>query len=286
MWSITPFCAHSYDGILKDGFYQCSSLRSYPPILWHNEKYLMKRKREVYNKSSFDLVVPSKWLKGKVKKSVLKDKDCYLIYNGIDQNIFKTDLNFNYKEELGLDQNKKIILFLSEGGKNNPAKGWSYVESVIKNFKDRNDLLFICIGGYETGYDKKYKNLLYIPRINNKRKLAFYFSASDIFLYPTLAETFGLVVAEAMSCGVPVVTFKTGGVPELIRHLKNGYVAKYKDLNDLINGVNYILNLDKDKILEIKKKSIKDVINYFTVDKMVNQYIDLYKEKINSWNKK
>jgi glycosyltransferase involved in cell wall biosynthesis len=285
MWSITPFCAYSYGGSLKNGFYQCPSLSSYPAILWHNEKYLTKRKKEIYDKSNFDLVVPSKWLEKKVKNSILGDKKCHLIYNGIDQDIFRNDININYREKLGLDKNKKIILFLSDGGKSNPAKGWSYVEGVIENFKKKDDLLFVCIGGKEKGFDKKYKNLLYIPRINDKKILASYFSVSDIFLYPTLAETFGLVVAEAMSCGVPIVTFKTGGVPELVKHLRNGYVADYKDLNDLIEGVNYILDLDKKEILEIKNKSINDVLSNFTEDKMVDQYVKLYKEKINSWNK-
>ena len=283
MWSITPFCAYSYGGTLKNGFYQCPSLRSYPPILCHNEKYLMKRKKEIYNKSSFDLVVTSKWLEYKVKNSVLENRKRYLIYNGINQNTFKSDLSFNYREKLGLDRNKKIILFLSDGGKNNPAKGWSYVKGVIKNFKNRNDLLFLCIGGREKGYDEKYKNLLYISRINNKKILASYFSASDLFLFPTLADNCPLTVLEAMSCGVPIVTFKTGGVPELVKHLKNGYVANYKDLDDLINGVKYILSLSNDEILKVKQRSINDILSNFTVDKMVNQYIDVYQKKINDF---
>jgi glycosyltransferase involved in cell wall biosynthesis len=280
MWSITPFCAYSYGGKLKNGFYQCSSLKSHPRILWHNERYLMNKKRKIYNKSKFDLVAPSKWLKDKVDSSVLKEKDCHLIYNGIDQHIFKKNTNINYRKELNLDKNKKIILFLSDGGKNNPAKGWGFVEGVIKNFKNREDVMFLCIGGSERGVDDKYKNLLYIPRIKDKKLLASYFSAADMFLFPTLADNCPLTVLEAMSCGTPIVTFKTGGVPELVKHLRNGYVADYKNSDDLINGVKYILNLSKDDLLKISENSRDDVLNNFTIDKMVDQYIDLYRKKI------
>jgi glycosyltransferase involved in cell wall biosynthesis len=284
MWAITPHCAYSYECELKNGFYQCPSMNSYPQIFWNNEKYLSWRKRNIYNKSKFNLVVPSLWLKNKVEKSVLKNKDIDLIYNGIDENIFKISENNSSRQELGLPLDKKIVLFLSDGGKNNPAKGWFYVESVVKRFNDDNTL-FLCLGGKESGRDDVYNNLLYIPRISDKEKLSKYFSASDVFLFPSLADNCPLVILEAMACGIPIVTFDTGGIPELVKHLENGYIAKYKDVEDLTKGVEYIFGLDNEKITNIKNKSRESVTTKYTIDKMVDQYEMLYDKIIKNYKK-
>lgn len=282
MWAMTPHCAHSYDCELKDGFYQCMSLNSYPRITWNNENYLSGCKKNIYDNSKLNLVVPSLWLKNKVKESVLKDKDIDLIYNGIDENIFNISDKINARQELEISLNKKVILFLSDGGKRNEFKGWNFIEKVVEEFKDDNNVLFLCVGGKETAKDKKYNNLLYISKISDKKVLAKYFSASDIFLYPSLADNCPLVVLEAMACGVPIVTFNTGGIPELVTHLDNGYIAKYKDFLDLINGVNYILNLDDRALEDIKNKSRMKVVTNFTVNKMASQYEELYAKILKS----
>ncbi len=64
--------------------------------------------------------------------------------------------------------------------------------------------------------------------------VAKYLSASDIFLYPTLMDSFGLIIAESLACSCPVVTFHTGGTAELVIHKENGYVARHKDYDDLL----------------------------------------------------
>jgi glycosyltransferase involved in cell wall biosynthesis len=282
MWAITPHCAYSYDCELKNGFFQCPSMKSYPQIFWHAEKYLAWRKKNIYAKSNFSLITPSLWLKNMVEKSILKYKKNDLIYNGVDENIFKISDKTSSRKQLEIPLNKKIILFLSDGGKNNPAKGWLYVESVVKKFND-DGILFICIGGKENGKDETYNNLLYVSRISNKEILSKYFSASDVFLFPSLADNCPLVILEAMACGLPIVTFNTGGIPELVEHLENGYVAKYKDSEDLIRGINYVLNLEKDQILQITTKSRKKIEGNFTIDIMVSQYETLYRKIIQNF---
>ena len=276
MWAITPHCAHSFDGELKNGFYQCPKLNMYPRIFWHNEKYLMWRKRNIYENSKIDIVVPSLWLKNKVEKSILKDKTVHLIYNGIDINIFKKTDKQITKKELNILKDKKIILFVSDGGKDNQYKGWTYIEKILEKYSNDNSIHFICIGGISNLINEKDSNITYIPKINNTILLAKYYSCADIFLYPSLADSFGLVVAESMSCGTPVLTFETGGIPEIIEHKKNGYVAKYGDLEDLEKGLDYLLNLGSLETDIMSKDSIEKIKNNFTKEMMVNNYISLY----------
>ena len=78
MWPITAHCAHSFDGKLKkSGFFSCPSLDIYPPIAWHNEKYLENKKAKIYSNSNFHIVTPSKWLAEKIGQSILKDKPIF-----------------------------------------------------------------------------------------------------------------------------------------------------------------------------------------------------------------
>src|SRR3990167_2912128 len=106
MWPITAHCAHAFDGALKPGgFFACPSLDIYPPIAWHNERYLESKKTKIYRKSNFHIVTPSKWLAGKVSQSVLKDKPISIIHNGVDIKIFKPVLRLNLntlRSDLGL----------------------------------------------------------------------------------------------------------------------------------------------------------------------------------------
>ena len=70
---------------------------------------------------------------------------------------------------------------------------------------------------------------------------ALVYNAADVFIAPSLAEAFGYVVMEALSCGTPVVGFDVGGIPDMISHKENGYLAKYKDAADVSEGIKFCL---------------------------------------------
>ena len=278
MWAITPHCACSFDGELKNGFYQCPSLDLYPRILWHNEKYLMWRKRKIYENSKINIVVPSLWLGNKVENSVLKDKNKYLIYNGINTDIFKRTDKQIVRKELNIGKDKKILLFISDGGKDNKNKGWSHIEKLLIKYKNSNGIHFICIGNILNPENEIHSNITFIPKINDSKLLAKYYSSADIFVYPSLADSFGLVVAESMSCGTPILTFETGGIPEIVEHKKNGYIAKYKDQEDLERGLEYLLKLSEQDISKMSENSIQKVKENFTEEIMIKNYVKLYNE--------
>lgn len=280
MWSITAHCAYAYEGQVNNrGFFQCPSMDIYPPISWHNENYLEKRKRSIYEKSKFHIVVPSKWLANKVKQSILNKHPLTVIYNGIDTSIFKPHPRDQVRRELGLPLDKKIIIFVAKGGKNHPRKGVGYFESVIESFKNRGDLVFLNIGGDTNHAHKDVVNVSYVAE---DLRLAQYYSAADMLIYPSLADNCPLVILESMACGLPIVSFDTGGIPELVEHKINGYVAKYKDANDLKTGVGYLLSLSPRETERMGQYSVNKIKTGFTVEKMTDKYIELYKNLIAS----
>ena len=279
-WAITPHCAYSLNGSLKSGFYQCSSRKLYPEILWPNEKYLQWRKKKVYKSARLEIVVPCHWLEQKVKASILKNQRISLIYYGVDAAIFKKYPKKEARQKLSLPVDKKIITFLVQGGKNNPWKGWEYAQEIISNYYRNKDILLLCIGGNLSDQGLSNENIKYIPFIFDKSLLAQYYSSSDVFLLTSLADNFPNTVLEAMACGTPVVSFDVGGVKEAVVHNKNGYIAKYKDCNDLTSGVDYILSLSSKKLKSISQNSIKRIKNNFTLTTMTKNYIDLYQSLI------
>ncbi len=282
MWPLTSHCAHAFDGkIQSNGFFACPSTDIYPPIAWHNEKYLEKRKSEIYKNSEFQIVTPSKWLQVKVKESILKDKPLSVIYNGVNTSSFKPYDRRICRKELGLPENKKIILVVAKKGRSNPWKGGNYAQNIIKNFANRPDVFFVDLGGNSEQDSTHLKTVGYV---SDMIVLAKYYSAADILLYPSIADNCPLVVLEAMACGLPVCAFQTGGIPELVGHKIHGYLAEYKNEKELKNGLEYLLNLPFNEIEKMKANSVGKVRDSFTTSKMVDQYLSLYEKVIEDFN--
>ena len=281
MWPITAHCAHAFDGKTKEsGFFTCPSLDIPPAIAWHNEKYLEKRKDGIYKNSNFHIVTPSKWLADKVSQSILKDKPLSVIYNGIDTNIFKPlrpDLN-NLRSGLGLPLDKRIVLIVAKGGASNPWKGGNYAQDTIEAFRGNSRAFFVDLGGDNTTQNSpRFKVVSYVA---DQATLAKYYSAADVLLYPSIADNCPLVILEAQACGLPVVAFNTGGIPELVEHKTNGYIAEYKNSDDLQSGIKYLLSLPPLEIEAMRQYSTNKIISSFTIEKMTDQYLNSYKKRL------
>lgn len=282
LWAITGHCAHPFDcEKWQTGCNNCPYLETYPALRWDNTQYLWNKKKGIYDNSKLNIVANSLWTKNKAEESILKNQNIQLIYNGVDNKIFKQYDKKEVRQKLNLPLKKKIILFSAIGGRKNPFKGWEYIEGVIYHYRGNKDILFLSVGGKKES-QKFINKVRYLKYTDDDSLLAQYYSAADIFLYPSLADTFGLVVAESMSCGTPVVTFKTGGIPEIVTHKKTGYIADYKNLQDLINGVEYILGLTNNEIEEMSQNSIQRIEKNFTLDIMVNNYLNLYQKILSS----
>ena len=108
------------------------------------------------------------------------------------------------------------------------------------------------------------------------------YNSADVFLAPSVAEAFGKTFAEAQACGLPVVCFKETGPEDIVEHLKTGYLAKFKNEGDLLNGLMFCLKMTLDpKYISTRSKSL------FDINSTAKKYISLYKncmqeEKISS----
>ena len=261
MWAFTGFPSDS--ATLKN-----PNKKRFLLYLWDNTRSLLNKKRKIYKKSKILVVAVSDWIKKELESSILKNQTIIRIHNGVDTEIFKPHEKISARKELGLPLDKKIIAF--------GIKGWENSNKIIDEYKNNNSLFFVAIGHSNIKTDNK--NYQSTPYTQDKVLLSRYFSAADIFFYPTPGDSFGLISTEAMSCGTPVVTYDVDALPETVIHKETGYIAKYKDIKDLKAGVDYILNLSKDDYALMSSKARERILNNFSCEKMYQGYLSLYKK--------
>ncbi|MBN1755113.1 glycosyltransferase family 4 protein [bacterium] len=276
MWAMTGHCAYAYDCRgWENACRQCPHLNYYPPVKrdWSNIAFNIKRK--LLSHPSLYLIAPSRWLKGLVEDGMHPRNEIHLIYNGIDTGIFKPLDKALLREKHGLKKDAKVIIF-SAVGRDNPQKGFSYLLKALEQLSAKDDITLLITGDNRdialNGQGFKIVNLGYIA---SEEQMAEYYSCADLFLFPSLADNCPLVVLEAMACGLPVISFKTGGIPELVEHLKSGYLAEYRALPDLVNGLELFLNSAPLRT-RAGKYAREKALREFSLEKQTQNYLDCY----------
>ena len=274
MFQITGHCAYSFEcEKWKTGCGNCEILNIYPAIKKDRTRFLWNYKNKIFNSADFTIVTPSLWLKKCVEESFLKNKDIRLIYNGIDLENFKKTDKSEARKKLGLPENKKIVLFSADGGVKNPFKGGEFVFEAFEKLKNRNDILFLNIGGNIGQKSETWQDYGYV---NDPKTMAKLYSAADIYLFPTLADNCPLTAIESLACGLPLVTFETGGVPEIVENNKSGFVVEYKNGEKLVEALEKLLDND-----ELREKMAENAVNAskkFSSERMALEYLRLYEE--------
>ncbi len=246
------------------------------------DSIMFNRKKKVYSNCKFKIVVPSLWLYNLAKQSILKNFEISVIPNAVDTNVIKPLEKETLRKKYGIDQKKKVISFISHGGLKNKWKGGEYMQKALAILGKKYDLLFLEIGVKGSQVEKQ-PNCWKIPFTSDRKILNEYLNLSDVFLFTSLAENFPLVLLEAQSAGIPVVTFDVGGSKEIVNHLSTGYVAGYKDIEDTVKGVCSIL--DDEKLHDKYAKNARiNVLEKFTLEQQRGRYIKLYKEAIDEFN--
>jgi putative colanic acid biosynthesis glycosyltransferase len=271
-WTFTGHCAHfDYVGCdnWKEGCSSCPQKKEYPAsVLINSSKWNYQKKKELFTTvKNMTIVTPSEWLKRFVEKSFLGDYDIKVINNGIDVERFKpTESDFRKKYNL---QDKFIILGVSNVWIQ--RKGYEYFIKLSKNIQSEE--VIVLVGVTEKQKRSLPNNIIGITKTNSIEELAEIYSAADVFVNLTLEEVMGLVNVEALACGTPVITFKTGGSVECVDQ-KCGIIVKKGDIQELITAI---------KILKVVNFSLEDCIKrskLYNKNDRYNGYIKLYKGRL------
>lgn len=242
-----------------------------------------KKKRALYDQYRFSVITPSNWLGIAVKSSsLLKDFSLTVIPNAIDSALFHPMDKKEARKRLGLPEDRFIMLSGFMPSKVDKHKGTSYLTEAIEILASKVDKEHteLVIFGNRPGaelIDFKIKTT-YLGTINNDTLLATVYAAADVFLTTTLEDNLPNTVMESLSCGTPVVSFTTGGVPDMVKHKENGYLATYKSAEDFANGIAWIMNHENKPALN--EGARQTVLVNFSMEVVAKKHIELYKTLI------
>ncbi len=271
-WAFTAYCPH-FDFVGCNNWKtQCRKCpqKKYFSWFFDNSKWLFKKKKEILSKTNFTIVTPSNWLASMVGKSFLKDHPIKVINNGIDLSAFKP-ISSNIKQKYNIPDNKKIVLGVAfDWG---VRKGLDVFIELSKRFSE--DYQIVLVGVDNKTAKQLPDNIVAIPRTKDKEELAMLYSVADVFVNPTREENFPTVNIEALACGTPVVTFNTGGSPEILDNTC-GVVVPKDDVGALISAI--------EKVCVEHPFTEADCISrasIFDKDSKFKEYINLYNEVMN-----
>lgn len=214
-WSFTGQCPH-FTMVKcdkwKSGCGKCPQINIYPASCIDRTRIMWKLKKKWFtNVPDMILITPSKWLSDLVKQSYLKDYPIKIINNGINLSVFKPTPS-DFRKHYGIGKNIFIVLFVAFGW--GRRKGLDVIIKLAPILDERFQI--VVVGTDRTVDNEMPQRVISIHRTQNPVELAEIYTASDVFVNPTREEVLGLVNLEALACGTPVITFRTGGSPECI----------------------------------------------------------------------
>jgi len=282
MWALTGHCTHSLDcERWMTGCGSCPLLSDYPALRWDTTAMLWKIKKWVYSRSFANIVAPSKWIEALAKKSPLLGRfRIQHIPNGVDTTVFSPGQKQEARRTLGIDETKKVVLFSSHQILNR-QKGRELLAQALGRLAlaiDLEQVLLLVVGaGAEEWQINVPFAVMRLPHVFDNKVMAAVYSAADVFVLPTLADTFPNGILESMSCGTPAVTFDVGGCPELVRHMETGYLARYKDADDLAKGISLLLG-DNALSKRLGQRSVEVVEREYTRELEASRFKALYED--------
>lgn len=276
MWPMTGGChvAESLDcDYYKNGCGKCKQLGSTLPR--DLSSFVVKRKRK-YLPSSMKIIGISNWIANKARESFLfKNFDVRTIHNNVDVTNF-FPINKKYaKEAWGITTDKKVIL-LGSTNISDPWKGFQKYLGAIKTLDCSK--YFLCFFGIvdesivkKLGFEYRSFGVL-----SDGISLRLAYNCADIFVAPSLLDSFGKTIAESMACKTPVVCFDATGPRDIVTHKVDGFKAQPFSSEDLAQGIEWLASIaNYDVICENARNKVLEEFDSAVIAK---KYLALYEE--------
>ena len=179
------------------------------------------------------------------------------------------------RERWKLPLDKKLILF---GALNvtNERKGLAYLIKAL-HILQPDHIALVVFGQVKSQVAERIPVAIHsLGYVSDEEKVATIYNAVDLFVTSSLEENLPNTIMESMACGTPCVGFRTGGIPEMIDHLSNGYVANYQDSADLARGIEWVLNHPEPA--KLRETCIQKVKEHYSEEVIAGKYLSLYEQ--------
>lgn len=274
-WTMTGHCAH-FDAAgcekWKSGCFDCPLKGEYPKsILFDRSARNYAIKKKLFGSLKNATIVPvSNWLGSIVKESYLGNYTINVINNGVDIDIFRPQEGTELRKKLDIG-NRTVLLGVATAWHN--EKGLMEFVRLSENPKYQ----VVMVGVPQNIRKNLPKEIIAIERTNNQQELAEYYSMADALVNPTYNDSFPTVNLEAMACGTPVATFRTGGSPESVTP-ETGIVVDKGNIDDLVKAIETICSKGKKHYTTACRER---AVSLYNKDDRFNEYIELYNTLLN-----
>lgn len=281
MWAFTGGC--HYDeacGGYRESCGACPQLKSKKQMdLSH---WVWKRKKKAWQGLDMTIVTPSRWLAKCARySSLFRNHRVEVIPNGLDIKRYKPANKKLVRDMLGLPQDKKLILFGAMDALSDKRKGFQFFEPALQNLAQNGwlDLTELMVFGASEPADSPDFGLKahYLGRLHDDISLALLYAVADVFVLPSIQDNLPNTIMESLACGTPVVAFGVGGIPEMVEHQINGYLARAMDANDLAYGIHWVL-ADPERCAYLGKAARAKAVKEYALEVQAQHYRDLYEE--------
>jgi glycosyltransferase involved in cell wall biosynthesis len=246
------------------------------------DRWIWRQKRLAWQNLQLAAVGPSQWITDEAKASVLlKAKNVVNIHNGLDLETFKPADRTAARRRLGLPPERKIVMF-GAFSLNDSNKGGSELFKIIdllkKTYQEPFELLLM--GNKSTEYAFDGINVNCTGYLEKDEDIAAVYAAADVFILPSKLDNLPNMLVEAIACGVPCVAFNTGGIPDIITHKFNGWLAEAFNCEDFACGIKWALAGENHPDLACNARN--QALNKFEITGAVKNYLRLYESLSNT----
>jgi len=279
MWAFTGGCHYAFDcPRFIESCGRCPQLRS--ASQFDVSRFAWREKKIHWKNRQMTIVCPSRWIARLARlSSILNDKEIIVIPNGIDTSIYKPLDKNHCREILGLPKDRRIILFGALGA-GNKAKGGHILHPAVQELRKMvPDCSQFHIAIFGAGEPKAPVSFgipcTYVGRLSDDIALSVLYSAVDVTVVPSLTDNLPNIVLESLSCGTPVAAFNIGGMPDMIEHRVNGYLAEPYESEDLARGIAFVLS-DAGQWPQLSAMARNTAVRNFELKAIAHRHRELY----------
>jgi glycosyltransferase involved in cell wall biosynthesis len=229
-------------------------------------------------KQTFHIVTPSRWLAECARDSILmRDWPVTVVPYAIDTQVWKPFDRVVARSLLKLPSDAPLLLFGAMGGTVDPRKGFDLLQAALTNLVGQLDGLELVVFGQRLPEEQLEMGcpVNYTGHLHDDISLSLLYSAADAILVPSRQDNLPLTVLEGLACGTPAIAFRIGGMPDMIEHRVNGYLAQPFDSEDLAQGIKWVLE-DEVRHAGLAKAARLRAEESWSNEIVADQYLQVY----------